>query len=101
MATPAGYHDPVRETADLKDPHDQLAYQEGHDADIRTGVPEKTETDGEKADGTQSTDVKDPNEVWWEEPEDQDPQNPMNWPGWKKWGHIAILSYMTLITPLV
>lgn len=101
MATPGGYHNPVMEAADLKDPEDKLAYEEGHDADAPSQLPTKSETDIEKAEGAQSTEARDPNEVWWDEPEEQDPQNPMNWPGWKKWGHIAILSYMTLITPLV
>src|ERR1700748_1600729 len=101
MATPGGYHNPVLETADLQSSSDKLAYQEGHDADIPTNLPTKTEVDVEKADGTQSTEGVDCNEVWWDEPEEADPQNPMNWPSWKKWGHVGVLSVITLITPLV
>ena len=37
-------------------------------------------------------------EVWWDEPADQDPENPMNWPDSRKWGVVAILSSITFIT---
>ncbi|KAF2239141.1 rade putative MSF transporter [Viridothelium virens] len=44
--------------------------------------------------------TQDKNIVWWEEPADQDPANPLNWSAKKKWGNIAILSGITLVTPL-
>ena len=37
-------------------------------------------------------------EVWWEEPADQDPENPMNWPASRKWATIAVLSSITFVT---
>ncbi|KAK4211895.1 transporter-like protein 3 [Rhypophila decipiens] len=40
----------------------------------------------------------DPNVVTWDGPED--PENPMNWPMKKKWMNIAVLSVLTLVTPL-
>ncbi|KAM7185766.1 efflux pump rade [Rhypophila sp. PSN 637] len=40
----------------------------------------------------------DPNVVTWDGPED--PENPMNWPMKKKWANIAVLSVLTLVTPL-
>ncbi|GAB7349522.1 hypothetical protein MBLNU459_g0227t1 [Dothideomycetes sp. NU459] len=42
--------------------------------------------------------LEDENIVDWDGPDD--PQNPMNWSTRKKWGNIAILSALTLLTPL-
>lgn len=41
---------------------------------------------------------EDENIVNWDGPDD--PQNPMNWSGRKKWANVAILSTLTLLTPL-
>ncbi|KAK3950294.1 major facilitator superfamily domain-containing protein [Pseudoneurospora amorphoporcata] len=41
---------------------------------------------------------QDPNIVDWDGPED--PENPMNWPEKKKWLNVAVLSILTIITPL-
>lgn len=41
---------------------------------------------------------QDPNIVDWDGPDD--PENPMNWPEKKKWLNIAVLSILTIITPL-
>lgn len=40
----------------------------------------------------------DPNVVFWDGPDD--PANPLNWSPGLKWGNIAVLSAMTLLTPL-
>ena len=55
-------------------------------------------TDTEKGDNKAAEENRDKYDVWWEEPENQDPHNPMNWPAWKKWGNIGVLSLITLIT---
>lgn len=39
-----------------------------------------------------------PNIVDWEGPDD--PENPYNWSARKKWSNVAILSFLTLLTPL-
>ncbi|KAK4162828.1 major facilitator superfamily domain-containing protein [Cladorrhinum sp. PSN259] len=41
---------------------------------------------------------RDPNVVDWDGP--NDPENPQNWPMSKKWGNVAVLSILTIITPL-
>ncbi|EAA31306.1 MFS general substrate transporter [Neurospora crassa] len=41
---------------------------------------------------------QDPNIVDWDGPDD--PENPMNWPDKKKWLNVAVLSILTIITPL-
>jgi multidrug resistance protein len=121
MASPGVYANLAEEAKDLKDPRTQLAYEEGHDADLPTNLAASAD-DSEKAAGgtdeqrgsaggsTKEDELSeavataapgaDPNEVWWDEPADRDPQNPMNWPAWKKWSQIAVLSYITFITPL-
>jgi multidrug resistance protein len=118
MALPGVYANLAEEAKDLKDPQEQLAYEEGHDADLPTNLAASVaaadpSSDAEKAayadeqhrsaGGSTKEDedaAADPNEVWWDEPADRDPQNPMNWPSWKKWSQIAVLSYITFITPL-
>ncbi|KAE9574152.1 Efflux pump rdc3 [Colletotrichum fructicola] len=40
----------------------------------------------------------DPNIVDWDGPDD--PQNPQNWPASQKWMNIAVISILTLVTPL-
>lgn len=119
------YNNPARN--DLADPVTELAFEEAHDADIPTslGVYKKPaestmiDIDIEKGTRTNSSysqpqdestlnqprteDAKqeeptDPNEVWWDGP--NDPANPQNWSAKKKWGNIAVLSIVTLITPL-
>ena len=109
---------------------EQLAVQEGHDADIpsNAGVirdtsavrskdshaefekdqersstssvnePERDlEKNGVKA-TEQEQEPQDPNIVDWDGPDD--PANPVNWSLTKKWSNIAVLSAMTLLTPL-
>jgi multidrug resistance protein len=109
MASPGIYANLAEEAKDLKDPREQLAFEEGHDADLPTNLAasagpsddiEKRAGGEQRESASSSTHEKDPNEVWWDEPEDQDQQNPMNWPSWKKWSQIAVLSYITFITPL-
>ncbi|ORY59721.1 polyamine transporter 3 [Pseudomassariella vexata] len=63
-----------------------------------------------KTEGTTDVDVEagtsnddpasetDPNIVDWEGPDD--PENPKNWPDSRKWTNIAVLSTLTLVTPL-
>jgi multidrug resistance protein len=109
---------------DLADPVAELAFEEGHDADMQSPRdvykdPEgtKIDIDVEKAARTNSSysrheestthrpetkdtekESTDPNIVDWDGPDD--PQNPLNWAPKKKWGIIACLSLITLITPL-
>src|SRR5262249_12339053 len=61
-----------------------------------------SQPDGEKDIEAQATEVtqRDENVVWWDEPVEQDPDNPMNWGAGRKWGTIAILAFITFITPL-
>ncbi|KAK1827332.1 major facilitator superfamily domain-containing protein [Podospora conica] len=47
---------------------------------------------------TDDDENRDPNVVSWDGP--NDPENPMNWTDRKKWTLIAVLSIMTLVTPL-
>jgi multidrug resistance protein len=115
MASPGVYANLAEEAKDLKDPQEQLAFEEGHDADLPTNLApsagagrpsddaEKAlgaDEPGESAVSSTKEEEADPNEVWWDEPADRDLQNPMNWPAWKKWSQIAVLSYITFITPL-
>ncbi|KAF2199808.1 MFS general substrate transporter [Delitschia confertaspora ATCC 74209] len=106
------YSNPAKN--DLKNPTQQEAFEEGHDADIPTDIgaykhPVSTlsHTDLEK--GTppttssstmepQTQDPVDPDIVDWDGPDD--PANPQNWTERKKWSNIGILAIVTLITPL-
>ncbi|KAI1267868.1 polyamine transporter 3 [Xylariaceae sp. FL1019] len=38
-----------------------------------------------------------PDIVWWDS--DDDPQNPMNWSSSRKWGNVALLSFLSFLTP--
>ncbi|OCL08293.1 MFS general substrate transporter [Glonium stellatum] len=120
MATPGAFNDPSYHIDDLKEPKLELAYEEGHDADIPSnlGLYKPSNADLEKGTGSHPstasgedtvvaevdteaqhpTDEQDPNVVWWDGPDD--PQNPMNWSMARKWGNIAALSGITFITPL-
>ncbi|KAF2474649.1 MFS general substrate transporter [Lindgomyces ingoldianus] len=117
---PGEYANPAREAGDLKDEKLELAYEEGHDADIPSNLgtytsPQHTggnvdlekavrsnadsqdeSTLGEEVTATTQEGETDPNIVDWDGPDD--PQNPMNWPDSKKWGIIGVLSAVTLIT---
>lgn len=105
-----------------------LAYEEGHDADIPSneGVETCSQNGGLDKDVAAGRDhepphssssrssvivpsddpekaqavvvSQDPNIVDWDGPDD--PANPQNWSGTKKWAHIAVLSVLTLLTPL-
>ncbi|KAI0852761.1 MFS general substrate transporter [Daldinia vernicosa] len=74
---------------------------------VNTTIPDRDSTVG--ADSEQdveagvdnceiTADEKDPDVVDWDGPDD--PENPANWSDKKKWLNIAILSIMTLVTPL-
>jgi hypothetical protein len=110
MANPGNYNNSSLQGADLKE-HDKLALEEGHDADLpnshsdgkRSDEPERTDIEKEagqtSAESTEATEtIRDPNEVWWDHPETEDPANPQNWTSGKKWTTIAVLSFVTLIT---
>ncbi|KAI0111763.1 MFS general substrate transporter [Daldinia grandis] len=60
----------------------------GSEQDVEAGVDNRETT----------ADEKDPDLVDWDGPDD--PENPANWSDKKKWLNIAILSIMTLVTPL-
>lgn len=69
------------------------------DHDVEKGGPIDTTTSAEGEDAKEGEEApRDPNIVDWEGPDD--PQNPMNWTASKKWANIAILSFLTLLTPL-
>ncbi|KAI8944955.1 polyamine transporter 3 [Xylaria longipes] len=42
-------------------------------------------------------DPNNPDIVWWDG--DDDPENPMNWPTTRKWGNVALLSFLSFLTP--
>lgn len=72
---------------------------ENGDHDVEKGQPMGTAVSGEGEDAKEGEGTaQDPNIVDWEGPDD--PQNPMNWKPAKKWANIAILSFLTLLTPL-
>ncbi|EMC91426.1 hypothetical protein BAUCODRAFT_327165 [Baudoinia panamericana UAMH 10762] len=58
-------------------------------ADMEKAQPHMTEAEQEE---------QDPNIVDWDGPDD--PANPQNWSPRKKWSNIAVLSILTLLTPL-
>jgi multidrug resistance protein len=63
------------------------------------GIPvvDPTEDTGEKRQAPVSVEA-DPNVVDWDGP--NDPEKALNWTDKKKWGNIAIISIVTLLTPL-
>ncbi|KAK4243593.1 general substrate transporter [Corynascus novoguineensis] len=70
------------------------------DAEAPTIVPENgaESVTKEGGAGDKGEEEKDPNIVTWDGPDD--PTNPMNWTMRKKWCNIAVLSVLTIITPL-
>ncbi|KAI1658390.1 MFS general substrate transporter [Daldinia decipiens] len=66
------------------------------DSTIGTGSEQDVEAGVDNCEST--ADEKDPDVVDWDGPDD--PENPANWSDKKKWLNIAILSIMTLVTPL-
>ncbi|KAF1982316.1 membrane transporter [Aulographum hederae CBS 113979] len=116
MATPGTFSSPAQEASDLTDGNVKDAFEKGHDADCKPTVSAASHTDSDRErdleKGTESAttapiegclsapEPADPNIVFWDEPADQDPQNPMNWSAKMKWGNIALLSTLSLITPL-
>ena len=42
--------------------------------------------------------IPNPNLIWWNEPENEDPSNPKNWSTSRKWMHVGILSSITFLT---
>ncbi|VUC30762.1 unnamed protein product [Clonostachys rosea] len=52
--------------------------------------------DSSAEEGVEASD--DENKVWWTG--DDDPENPHNWPVWRKYSNSALISLLTLITPL-
>ncbi|KAK6957915.1 hypothetical protein Daesc_000705 [Daldinia eschscholtzii] len=74
---------------------------------VNTSIREKDSANGEESERDveagvnnheTSADERDPDVVDWDGPDD--PENPLNWSDKKKWLNIAILSIMTLVTPL-
>ncbi|KAI1470870.1 MFS general substrate transporter [Daldinia caldariorum] len=74
---------------------------------VNTTIPDKNSINGSESDQDveagahsheTSLDEKDPDVVDWDGPDD--PEKPLNWAESKKWLNIAILSIMTLVTPL-
>ena len=105
---------------DLKNPHEEDAVRENHDADLRpddqppTTIVDKdhsrystyTESDPEKGNvekvdngapvQDQQTEPPDPKVVDWEGPDD--PEKPTNWANGRKYAIIAIISSITFLT---
>ncbi|KAI7051116.1 MFS general substrate transporter [Hortaea werneckii] len=107
---------------------ERLAYEQGHDADVAPieGVAKnhkpqtfanETSSEARKPDSSntsineplddhekgpiaaeQEQEALDPNIVDWDGPDD--PANPVNWSATRKWTNIAVLSALTLLTPL-
>lgn len=65
--------------------------------DIEKVTPDIVEAVAEGDDPAKAQPV-DEFDVWWEDPEDQDPENPQNWTNKKKWSNIAVLSAITFLT---
>ncbi|KAK4133744.1 MFS general substrate transporter [Trichocladium antarcticum] len=100
MADPLAYNKAQRADLDLdleKGPFESssdceaatIVSDPGSGPGSRDGPPS-----GEKAEEGET----DPNIVTWDGPDD--PANPMNWTMRKKWSNIAVLSTLTIITPL-
>ncbi|KAL9091713.1 MAG: hypothetical protein Q9165_004789 [Trypethelium subeluteriae] len=102
-------------SADSKSSDSQVSSVEEHqqprsidrNVDVEKGLEFDLPASGEGPNGAASplrngeyAKTQDKNVVWWEEPADQDPANPLNWSAKKKWANIAILSGITLVTPL-
>lgn len=103
-----------------RDERVELAADEQHDADIPSNIGavsldkskdiaidsrphSASDSDVEKEAAVVSSDgataaSEDPNIVFWDGP--NDPQNPLNWPAATKWGSIAVVSAVTLLSPL-
>src|SRR5215469_8908743 len=101
MATPSVPNGLANDDLNDKEINLELPLEESHQLESPriSGV---SQPDGEKDIEAQATEVSqlDENVVWWDEPVDQDPDNPMNWGAGRKWGTIAILAFITFITPL-
>jgi multidrug resistance protein len=63
-----------------------------------TGSGTDLEENRATAEKQESAEETDPNVIGWDGP--NDPLNPMNWPDNKKWLNVAVLSVLTIITPL-
>ncbi|KAI6791545.1 MFS general substrate transporter [Hortaea werneckii] len=107
---------------------ERLAYEEGHDANVTTNqgvagnhtaetIANKTSPDARRQDSSNASineplddpekgpvaaeneqEDLDPNIIDWDGPDD--PANPINWTATRKWTNIAVLSALTLLTPL-
>ena len=89
---------PEREPLNKETPVDP---EKGDKRDVSSNSSEAGDRDLEKAQQTttdEAEEQQDPNVVDWDGPED--PQNPYNWSAAKKWRNIAMLSFLTLLTPL-
>jgi hypothetical protein len=101
MATPGVYSNPEKDAADLNK-EEKEAFEQGHDADLSINYPKTSvdldiEKDAEDKISRKSSITKtDPNEIWWDGPED--PANPLNWSSSRKWSIVFVLSLITLIT---
>ncbi|KAK3942638.1 putative transporter-like protein 3 [Diplogelasinospora grovesii] len=77
----------------------QTSYEPNSDLEAATIIAEPESEPG-TSDGPKDEVAaeSDPNIVDWDGP--ADPENPMNWPDKRKWLNIAVLSILTLVTPL-
>ncbi|KAL2265966.1 hypothetical protein VTJ83DRAFT_5318 [Remersonia thermophila] len=94
--------EPKAERADVD--LEKGVYDSNIESDAATIVPEgdsappSRDGSGNEKGVDTSEEETDPNIVSWDGP--NDPLNPMNWTMKKKWTNIAVLSVLTLITPL-
>jgi hypothetical protein len=127
MTNPGGYPNAAYHIHDLNDARLELAYEEGHDADIPSNLGVYTPAqassmyDAEKGGDLEKGGISHPTTSSGEgdreetvasklpgaeelDPDvifwdgDDDPENPMNWSNGVKWGNIAILSAITCVT---
>ena len=121
MAEPIPQEPPVLSQREKH--REQLAFDQGHDADLPTneeesipaeqsssratteveaekdleaGVRERPSTVKEVAEAQPAAEAVDPNIVSWDGPDD--PANPLNWSEKLKWSNIAVISSITLLT---
>jgi hypothetical protein len=101
MATPSAPNGLTNVDLKDKETNFELVPEESHQSESPR-ISDDSQRDGEKdveAEAVEASQL-DENVVWWNEPVDQDPENPMNWGAGRKWGTIAILAFITFITPL-
>ncbi|KAF2765147.1 rade putative MSF transporter [Teratosphaeria nubilosa] len=89
--------DALQNEVSMTSEHDEVHLEKDHSAASTLPVHQQQE-DLEKSQAQAVTEERDPNVVDWDGPDD--PANPQNWSPINKWTQIAVLSLLTLLTPL-